>query len=124
MLPATATAAQAAPDSADHATGQTAVVRTLRAPSDCPGNAICFWDGANFTGNGWYFGPPTFSNCRNAQASGYPAPRSVVNHTGYKVVLNRASVCTIGAYQLTTLGPGGQLADSNPYRIYAYNSTI
>ncbi|MEV4252253.1 hypothetical protein AB0J52_03675 [Spirillospora sp. NPDC049652] len=69
-------------------------------------------------------GPPTWGNCRYAQASGYAAPRSVVNKTGYKVVLYRASACNVGAYVIATIGPNQQIADTIPDRMYAYNSTI
>ncbi|MEU7560257.1 peptidase inhibitor family I36 protein [Streptomyces eurythermus] len=113
VLPATATAQAAAP-----------TVRSIqiKAASNCPANKLCFYEGANFSGQGWAFDPPTWANCRNAQASGVPAPRSVINNTGYKVVLFNRSLC-INPAQITTIGPGQGITDTDPSRIYAYMST-
>ncbi|MFE7132437.1 peptidase inhibitor family I36 protein [Streptomyces sp. NPDC057638] len=132
-LGATAAPAQSAPAGTDAPAtatapalpaGAVALPGGARGPEQCPDGKMCFWEGANYSGAGWYMNKPSNGlQCQNAQASGAAAPRSAYNRTNGNMAMYRGGAC-FGVWQIGVLSPGYAFADVNPNRIYAWNWTL
>ncbi|MFI1015991.1 peptidase inhibitor family I36 protein [Streptomyces sp. NPDC020965] len=132
-LGATAAPAQSAPARSDAPVkaaapvlpaGAVALPSGARGPEQCPDGAMCFWEGANFSGNGWALAKPSNGlQCQGAVPQGFSAPRSAYNRTNGNMALYRGGSC-IGVWQIGVLSPGYAYGDVDPNRIYAWNWTL